>query len=572
MEVTDLQGNKTYSILLPLKNTSDYEFYNWGIEQKSDGTLSTPFVKKYTTPHKKTTLHKVVNNIWTIKTYRVSEFLAYVSGNLQRASDSPCSEVTIDGTTNSSGNFYFNNASGEISSYFSSEGNLIKNNTSYGSVTGVGSACYTITKTIRYNCNGPNGDKDHSSEDCGDASSGYSGTGTKTVTSNVCTPIIVTISNELLLTTGENPVDLTIATNDPEIICDLTDIWSTLELELRANGTLPHIKLAYLEELRKFLDNNEPCTSEFHKKGTTTVKSNRTEGADCPPVDEVPILTPGELTGVNGLRLTSAEAAFLDKPENLTFKNQLNAFLIENNNSEEAEKFASKAIKTLMEKPNYVDDIINNTNNPCVTNIIKALQEKDTNKAIVPDLAGASHLSQMVLDLFGECTNHDLEIKIAQLGTNSQGFPLNAKTDGIESITLDIDLVNDATQLSIAKTLIHESLHAFINLKMYEDRRSGLAVLLNSYYQKYRNNYPHDIANNLTQHKFMAEFVEALAYSLSAYDNHRQPMDYYKAMAWGGLESSDTYKALDQDKKDEIQKIINNERYAKNDAKSTKCS
>ncbi|MGG8498164.1 hypothetical protein ACQY1Q_17320 [Tenacibaculum sp. TC6] len=49
-------------------------------------------------------------------------------------------------------------------------------------------------------------------------------------------------------------------------------------------------------------------------------------------------------------------------------------------------------------------------------------------------------------------------------------------------------------------------------------------------------------------------------------------MDYYTAMSWGGLESSETYKALDQNKKDEIQKIINNERYAKNDAKSTKCS
>ena len=48
-------------------------------------------------------------------------------------------------------------------------------------------------------------------------------------------------------------------------------------------------------------------------------------------------------------------------------------------------------------------------------------------------------------------------------------------------------------------------------------------------------------------------------------------MDYYTAMSWGGLESSGTYKTLDQNKKDEIQKIINNELYAKNGAKSTKC-
>jgi hypothetical protein len=48
-------------------------------------------------------------------------------------------------------------------------------------------------------------------------------------------------------------------------------------------------------------------------------------------------------------------------------------------------------------------------------------------------------------------------------------------------------------------------------------------------------------------------------------------MEYYTAMSWGGLESSDAYKALSSTKKTAIQKIINNERYAKSDAKSTKC-
>ncbi|MEE3999910.1 hypothetical protein V1T75_06130 [Tenacibaculum sp. FZY0031] len=48
-------------------------------------------------------------------------------------------------------------------------------------------------------------------------------------------------------------------------------------------------------------------------------------------------------------------------------------------------------------------------------------------------------------------------------------------------------------------------------------------------------------------------------------------MDYYTAMSWGGLESSDAYKALSSTKKTAIQKIIKNERYAKSDAKSTKC-
>ncbi|MDO6675330.1 hypothetical protein Q4517_07180 [Tenacibaculum sp. 1_MG-2023] len=232
------------------------------------------------------------------------------------------------------------------------------------------------------------------------------------------------------------------------------------------------------------------------------------------------------------------------------------------------EKVGDNCVKIV---ESYDDDIIDDTNNPCVGDIIKELQKKDTYGALVPDLKGKGHLSEMVLDLFGKCKNYDLVIDVAQLGTNSQGFPKNAETNGIESITLDTDLVKDATKLSIAKTLIHESLHVYINFKTYQDREPSLAILLNKYYQKYRVSYPDDVANNLTQHQFISQYVEAMAYSLSAYDNHQQSMDYYTAMSWGGLESSDTYKALSSTEKTAIQKIIKNERYAKSDAKSTKC-
>ena len=210
------------------------------------------------------------------------------------------------------------------------------------------------------------------------------------------------------------------------------------------------------------------------------------------------------------------------------------------------------------------DDIIDETNNPCVSTIIKALQEKDMKGALVPDLEGMGHLSQMVLDLFGECSNYDLVIDVAQL--DAIGTNVNAETDGIESITLDTDLVKDATQLSIAKTLIHESLHAFINLNLDKYNRNKTFIqAIEVYYTKYNDD------SNLSQHSFMSQFVEALACSLSAYDNHQQPMEYYTTMSWGGLESSDTYKALSSSEKTTIQKIINNERYAKSDAKSTKC-
>ena len=267
------------------------------------------------------------------------------------------------------------------------------------------------------------------------------------------------------------------------------------------------------------------------------------------------------------LNLNIKERSFLEK--NAQIAKEAFDFCYLNQWDTEAKSFAEKLIKIYLGE--IVDDIIDETENPCVGNIIKELQKKDSYGALVPDLEGKSHLSQMVLDLFGECKNYDVTINVAELGVNSQGFLINAHTDGIEGITLDNDLINDATQLSIAKTLIHESLHLFINFKTRQDREPSLVVLLNNYYQEYRKDYPDDVANNLTQHKFMAEFIEALAYSLSAYDNHQQDMSYYKAMSWGGLESSETYQGLTEDEQKQIQEVIKNERYAKSDAKSTKC-
>ncbi|MFD0991699.1 hypothetical protein [Tenacibaculum geojense] len=212
-----------------------------------------------------------------------------------------------------------------------------------------------------------------------------------------------------------------------------------------------------------------------------------------------------------------------------------------------------------------IEDILNETGSPCVGDIIDALHEKDLNGALVPDLQGKEHLSQIVLDLFGKCSNYDLIVNVAELGTGPHGGPVNGKTNGISSITLDDDLIDDATRLSIAKVLIHESLHLYMNWIMRKAPDSDMTIDVKAYFYEYNED------SNLSHHQYMQDFVEALAYSLSAYDNHRLPMDYYKAMSWGGLESSDTYQGFDQDKKDAIQEIINNERHDRNGAQSTQC-
>lgn len=77
-------------------------------------------------------------------------------------------------------------------------------------------------------------------------------------------------------------------------------------------------------------------------------------------------------------------------------------------------------------------------------------------------------------------------------------------------------------------------------------------------------------SSNLTQHEFISQYVDALANSLAVWDNRTQDLDYYKKLAWAGLESSDAYKA--QKNKTEIQKAILAEQTANSNSKGRKCN
>lgn len=81
-----------------------------------------------------------------------------------------------------------------------------------------------------------------------------------------------------------------------------------------------------------------------------------------------------------------------------------------------------------------------------------------------------------------------------------------------------------------------------------------------------------DVDNNFAQHQFISEYVDAMAISLAVWDNYSKPMDYYKKLSWGGLETSSAYKALKETEKQAIQKTIQNERFNRSGALGQKCN
>ncbi len=258
----------------------------------------------------------------------------------------------------------------------------------------------------------------------------------------------------------------------------------------------------------------------------------------------------------------------------------LDQYLMDSSNSVESIAFAREAFNALRNNGtvDFEDEIIiDNSVSNCMRNIINELRLKDNFGSINPDVSdpGANHIAQIILDMFDTDPTYDISFSQIQLGNNSDGNELNGRTrvnGNIFNIEIDSDLVNDGTQLFIAKTIIHESMHAYLSYNSFFNNQDGvyLVLAIQRLHRKYIEDNPGS-SDQLSQHDFMGQYVEALARSLAVWDFNKQPLEYYKKLSWGGLETSSAYQALPESEKREIQNIIKNEREAKSGAKGDKC-
>lgn len=210
--------------------------------------------------------------------------------------------------------------------------------------------------------------------------------------------------------------------------------------------------------------------------------------------------------------------------------------------------------------------------NPCKDEILDKLREGDTRFSFSPDLIGLSvTLPQAIIALFDASPKFKLKIKVGDLnGLNAQTRPHTV--DGVTniSITLDKHYLQNATDLAIARTMIHESVHAYL-LWLYAsknnitDAKQTHIINLLDFYWVYKG-----FKRNENHHNVMAwGFVDAIAQSLAAYDNHRLPQEYYNALAWSGDMLQTSYLGdFSQNQKDLIIKANINEGQATNKATS----
>jgi hypothetical protein len=232
------------------------------------------------------------------------------------------------------------------------------------------------------------------------------------------------------------------------------------------------------------------------------------------------------------------------------------------------------------------DQIINELTDPCAKGIFTELEngifEEHPLKPEVQVTVSnplTLNFSESILKLFNDSANTHLTIQNGNAGIS------NAFTVGA-TITIGDNYLENATQLSIARTMIHESVHAYLNGIYY-----NYPDFENKTFKDKLHKYAQDKGYtdmNTFHHNFMGQYIDAMAYSLYEWDKTygtggNLGWEYYQSMVYSGMfqvdpsgniaTEIDTFKELVPNASDRqaIADIILNEQNGNNDANGTEC-
>ncbi|MDO5981359.1 AHH domain-containing protein [Flavivirga spongiicola] len=362
-ELTNLKEEKSYSAQVYLGDFEDNRFYNIAVKRNTDQSLGASKIIEYQTSLPKNTIStsNFKNTTWKLNNYNTSSLKQKLKGSnsKNKASSSPCTDgvfIPEGGTgfnvTHISGNNFSDNI-------FNSDngGNLGASGT--GTRSGWVSVCFATLEVVPYSCNGPNSGTPHppggsGPGDCGDASSGYEGSGVRLSVGEYCTPIYVTVETQTApITDFLNVITFDFGFYSP---CTMQKLRDKLKADRENLDTLG---LELLEELIRLLgeDSVEHCSNrddrpvpDFSK--TSSQKSTET---DCPEPFDVNVVIPSiswdlfeilntASTPLGDTALTDAQKVWILDHRNIDEVDALLRFLADNNTSSEAKTEAKMRI------------------------------------------------------------------------------------------------------------------------------------------------------------------------------------------------------------------------------------
>ncbi|WP_151086601.1 hypothetical protein [Hymenobacter baengnokdamensis] len=191
--------------------------------------------------------------------------------------------------------------------------------------------------------------------------------------------------------------------------------------------------------------------------------------------------------------------------------------------------------------------------------VINTAQLKPCELLVMNNLKGltGNPLLTNLQKLAGNTPGYNWTVKDGHLAPNSNAFTSSGYDISTNSVitTFDLQKFPDITDLSMARTMLHESFHAYLVAYFANDRNLANAeysAMVDAYQVQHQ-----DIQD--IHHVEMTFWVANIADALMQYGQskgYNLPGQFYLDMSWAGLEGTQAYKNLPAADKQRIQNTI----------------
>jgi len=231
------------------------------------------------------------------------------------------------------------------------------------------------------------------------------------------------------------------------------------------------------------------------------------------------------------------EQRCLTNTGNTAFAEEALNYLYSNENSQDAKVFVALASKSSCNggTVDFDDNVI----------LSKKFKDNAKLKCVYDKLAGDnSALFKDTVGAFIDNPNVNLILTIGDCQGAAGACTQDQYVEETGIITIKIKNINE-TPIEIAQMIIHEAIHAEL-AKYVLERDSTVDTndkpRLFELYKFYRES---GVPEKHIDHPYMAlNYITPIASALRQFDNNKYPIDYYKSLAWIGLEDFDVNAVL----------------------------
>lgn len=156
-------------------------------------------------------------------------------------------------------------------------------------------------------------------------------------------------------------------------------------------------------------------------------------------------------------------------------------------------------------------------------------------------------VAEIINQFSGDIPNWNWQLKEGSLPANQNGG--TSLTSGGAITVLDYNKLKTATNIAVARTIIHESIHAYLTVYFRYDpvnAQKDYPGMLRAWQRAKHPDY-----NEIQHDQMEKSFVNDIATSLKEYGQARglNLSDYiYQDLAWGGLDFDNNNQLSDDDK------------------------